>query len=81
MQPNWKSALVTGASRGIGRGIALKLVEVGVPNIGINYLSNDEAAKETVDQVKAAGAEAVLFKADVTDLDQIKGMFEKARSA
>jgi len=41
-----RSALVTGSSRGIGRGIALKLAEAGVKRIAINYLENDAAAKE-----------------------------------
>ena len=41
-----RSALVTGSSRGIGRGIARKLAEAGVKRIAINYLENDAAAKE-----------------------------------
>ena len=49
-----KRALVTGSSRGIGRGIALKLAERGV-NIAVHYHTQTEAAKETLAQVRARG--------------------------
>ena len=60
-----KRALVTGSSRGIGRGIALKLAERGV-NIAVHYHTQSEAAKETLDQVQALGAKGFLIQADLT---------------
>ncbi len=58
-------ALVTGASRGIGSVIARYLGEAGV-NVGVNYLSSEDAASRVVDSVTKAGAEAVLVPADVS---------------
>jgi len=76
-----KSALITGSSRGIGRGIALKLAEAGVKRIAVNYLENDEAANETARLVKERGAQPLLVKANVGDLEQLKGMFAKIKEA
>ena len=55
-----KYALVTGSSRGIGRGIALKLAEKGV-NVAINYRQNEAAAHDTLAKVRARGAEDRCF--------------------
>ena len=49
-----KTALITGSSRGIGRGIALKLAQGGA-RIAINYVANKTAAQDTLAQVRAAG--------------------------
>jgi len=57
-------AIVTGASRGIGRGIALELAKRGA-KVVINYNSSPDAANEVVEQIKAAGGEALAFQADV----------------
>ena len=51
MAVNGKYALITGSSRGIGRGIALKLAEQGT-KIAVHYYQNEAAAKETLDQVR-----------------------------
>jgi NAD(P)-dependent dehydrogenase (short-subunit alcohol dehydrogenase family) len=76
-----KTALVTGSSRGLGRGIALKLAEAGVKKIAINYKENDAAAQETARLLKERGAETLLLKADVGNMDHIKAMFAKIKQA
>src|SRR5437868_10773215 len=74
-----RTALVTGSSRGIGRGIALKLAEAGVRRIAVNYLENDAAAEETEGVLKQRGAEVLLLKANVGKVDQLKGIFSKVK--
>ncbi len=61
-----RTALVTGAGRGIGREIALTLAREGV-DIAVNYNSSEEAARETAEQIKAMGRRAVLLPCDVSD--------------
>jgi enoyl-[acyl-carrier protein] reductase III len=73
-----KRALVTGSSRGIGRGIALKLAERGV-NIAVHYHTQTEAAKETLAQVQARGAKGCLIQADVTRTEDIQRMFDQVQ--
>jgi len=68
---NEKVAIVTGASRGIGRAISQVLASEGA-KIVVNYNSSAEAAEEVANEIKAAGGEAVAFKADV-------GRFEDAQ--
>ncbi len=63
-----RAALVTGASRGIGRGIALALAEKGW-NVAVNYHSNAAAANDLVSEITARGAEAFAVQADVATLD------------
>ena len=74
-----KHALITGSSRGIGRGIALKLAEAGA-TIGIHYYRNEAAAKETLRLIKQRGAHGEIFQADVTKPDQIERLFKEVRS-
>ena len=62
-----KIALVTGASRGIGRACALRLAADGMQVI-VNYRSGKEAADKTVEEIRAKGGEAVALQADVSDL-------------
>ena len=59
-------ALVTGASRGIGRAIAVELAARGL-QVAVNYKSNEQAAKETIAQIEAAGGSAELCPFDVAD--------------
>ena len=73
-----KHALITGSSRGIGRGIALKLAEHGV-NVAVHYHTQADAANETLAQVKAHGAEGCLIQADVTRPEEISRMFERVQ--
>lgn len=70
-------AVVTGASRGIGRGIALELAKRGAKVI-INYNSSPDAANEVVEQIKAAGGEALAFQADVGTEDGANALIKAA---
>jgi NAD(P)-dependent dehydrogenase (short-subunit alcohol dehydrogenase family) len=74
-----KHALITGSSRGIGRGIALKLAESGV-NVAIHYYQNEAAAKDTLAKVRERGADGFIVQADVLQADQIAQMFVKVKS-
>jgi len=71
-----KHALVTGSSRGIGRGIALKLAQQGVKT-AIHYHTKEEAAHETLALVRASGAEGFVVQADVTRPEEIRRMFDR----
>jgi len=73
-----KHALITGSSRGIGRGIALALAENGV-KVGIHYYKNEEAANETLTQVRKRGSDGMVVHCDVTRPDQINEMFRKVK--
>ena len=64
-------ALVSGASRGIGRAVAERLAEFGV-HVVVNYRSNKEAAAEVVAQAEARGGKAIAIQADVSELWQAK---------
>ena len=68
-----KTALVTGASRGIGRAIALRLAAEGA-SVAINYAGNTAKAAETKAAIEAAGGKAALFQADVSDSAQVEPM-------
>jgi len=76
----WRHALITGGSRGIGRGIALKLAESGIKKIAINYLENGAAAKETLKNVKDGGADGFLIRADVSKTEDVRSMFDKVKT-
>jgi glucose 1-dehydrogenase len=71
-------ALVTGASSGIGRAIALALGEAGA-DVTVNYSSAEKPAQEAVDALTAMGRRAFAFKANVADESQVVAMFERAR--
>ncbi len=79
MPLNGKHALITGASRGIGRGIALKLASSGV-KIAIHYYANEAAAKETLAEVRKRGSDGFVIQADVLHTDQITRMFREVHA-
>jgi 3-oxoacyl-[acyl-carrier protein] reductase len=66
-------AVVTGASRGIGRAIALELAKLGA-NVVVNYASSSNAAQEVVDTIIKAGGNAVSLQADVSQADQVDAL-------
>lgn len=70
-----KTVLVTGASRGIGREIALAFGRLKY-NVAVNYRTSDKAAEETVQAIKRDGGNAVAVKADVSEYDDIHNMTE-----
>ena len=73
MQLTGRTALVTGASRGIGRAIALSLAEEGA-DVAVNYLSNRDLAADVVDQIRKMGRKAMLAQADVADYPDVDRM-------
>lgn len=71
-----KSALVTGASRGIGRSIALQLAEEGY-NVAVNYAGNKDKAEAVVAEIKDKGVEAFAIQANVANPDEVKDMIQE----
>jgi len=70
-----KVALITGGTRGIGRALALMLVREGA-SLVLNYKQNEQAAREALGELEAAGGVASLFKADLEDPAQIDALFD-----
>ncbi len=70
-----KTALITGASRGIGRAIALELAKQGA-DIGINYLRSQEQALSLSQEIQALGRKTILLPASVAQEQEVKKMFE-----
>src|SRR5688500_12206781 len=68
-------ALVTGGSRGAGRGIAIGLAEDGA-DVAVNYRRDEGAAAETVKEIEALGRRAMAVQADVDDWEQDRAMVE-----
>ena len=73
-----RTALVTGAGRGIGRGIARRLAADGA-RVFINYARSREAAEEAIREIISCGGRAEGIGADVTDLQAIEGMFRELK--
>lgn len=71
-----RTCLITGSSRGIGRGIAEELASEGA-NVAINYRASTGAAEEVVDGVRTEGGSAVATQADVTDEAEVAAMNEE----
>ncbi len=76
MKLDGKTALVTGASRGIGRATAVALAEAGA-DVGINYFSHDDEAREVAAQIEQLGRRALLLQGDVADQGAVEAMVDK----
>ena len=80
MTPMWNlqntNCLVTGASRGIGRAVALELAAWGAP-VAVNYVRNRDAAEEVVQEIAAKGGTAFSCRADTSDGGQVRAMFAR----
>ncbi len=72
-----KTALVTGASKGIGQGIAIRLGELGC-SVVVNYNSDQAGAEQTVDAIRKAGGEAIASRASVANATDVDQMFDDA---
>ncbi|WP_071459412.1 3-oxoacyl-[acyl-carrier-protein] reductase [Bacillus massilinigeriensis] len=73
MKLHGKAVLVTGASRGIGREIALELAREGA-DIAVNYSGSEQRAIETAEEIKRMGRQAIVVKADVSDASDVEKM-------
>ncbi len=74
-----KKVLITGGSRGIGRGIALKLAAGGA-QVAIHYYQNKDAAQATLEKVHALGSNGFLVQADVRRTEEVLRLFQQVRS-
>jgi 3-oxoacyl-[acyl-carrier protein] reductase len=74
-----RTALVTGASRGLGRAIALRLAGAGAA-VGVNYRERADAAEAVVREIRERGSRALALRADVGDPAQVRDMVSRVRS-
>lgn len=77
---NGKVAVVTGASKGIGAGIAKEFAAEGA-KVVVNYARSKDAAQKVVDEIKAAGGEAVAVQADVRNKAEVEALFAQTAQA
>ena len=73
-----KCAIVTGAAKGIGKAIALKLASLGA-NIVLNYRSSEKEAAEVANEIKELGVEVLTVKADISKLDEVEELVKAAK--
>jgi NAD(P)-dependent dehydrogenase (short-subunit alcohol dehydrogenase family) len=71
-----KCALVTGSSRGIGRGIALNVAEQGV-KLAIHYHGNEAAANDTLDGIRKCESDGLVVQADVSRPEDVRRLFQE----
>ena len=71
---NGKVALVTGSSRGIGKGIALSLARAGA-DVVVNYVGSEEAANDVAAQIREMGRRALVVRADVSAAEDVRALF------
>ena len=76
MKLECRTAIVTGASKGIGRAVAIELAKQGA-NVGINYYSGADGAAEVAREIEALGRKAILLQGDVSDQSFVEGMVER----
>ena len=76
MKLDGKVALITGSSRGIGSGIALKFAQEGA-DVVVNYRKNNEMADTLADKIRSLGSNALTIKADVSKSMDVNGMVQK----
>ncbi len=77
--PQWlkgQKAIVTGASSGIGRAVAIALGDAGA-DVVVNYIGGDSPALEVVERIRSAGQRAIAVQADVSKSDQVEAMFRR----
>lgn len=71
-----KNVVVTGASRGIGKAIAIACAENGA-NVAISYMNSEEEANEVIEKIKSFGVKAIKFKSDISNLTQCKDFIKE----
>ncbi len=77
--PDGKTALVTGAAKGLGKAVALKLAEMGA-NVAINYNTSADEAAEVAAMIADTGVRSMAVQADVSDLEQVKSMVREVEA-
>ncbi|MFT3981353.1 MAG: glucose 1-dehydrogenase [Ferruginibacter sp.] len=75
-----KVAIVTGGARDIGRAASVKLAAAGA-KVCVNFLNNEEQARETINIIKEAGGEAIAVQADVTKAEEVKKLVDECTAA
>ena len=80
MQCAGKIVLVTGAQQGIGRAMAVEFAAAGA-DIAVNWLDDQDAAEQVANQVRGCGRRAILVKADVAQIEQVRSMVSAAQDA
>jgi NAD(P)-dependent dehydrogenase (short-subunit alcohol dehydrogenase family) len=79
MQIRGRHALITGSSRGIGRGIALRLAQEGV-KVAVHYYQNEKAAKATLADIKKKGSDGFTVQANVLEPNDIARLFDQVKA-